>query len=130
MNNNEEVPIYIPVVDHDDEVDGDTANANDVDVNDADANANVNDADANDADADLPNAPLKAAAKQVDEDEVSIIRCDTSAGTFTMRLVRRWSPHGYDRAIELFRRKLLRLFSLLPSHGVLGSIWHWLHAKR
>lgn len=105
MNNNEEVPTYIPVVDHDDEVDGDTANANDVDVNDADANANVNDADANDADADLPNAPLKAAAKQVDEDEVSIIRCDTSAGTFTMRLVRRWSPHGYDRAIELFRRK-------------------------
>lgn len=94
MNNNEEVPIYIPVVDHDDEVDGDTeANANDADANDADANA------------DLPNAPLKAAAKQVDEDEVSIIRCDTSAGTFTMRLVRRWSPHGYDRAIELFRRK-------------------------
>mmetsp|Transcript_19957 Transcript_19957/g.57338 ORF Transcript_19957/g.57338 Transcript_19957/m.57338 type:complete len:335 (-) Transcript_19957:1057-2061(-) len=74
MNNNEEDPPKMPVVDHGDEVD-----------------------------ADLLDSPLPA--KQVDEDEVSLIRCDTSAGRFTMRLIRRWSPHGYDRAIELFRRK-------------------------
>ena len=96
MNNNEEVPLYM-VVDHDDEVDSDA---------EADADAETEANATATADADLPNVPpLKAAAKQVDEDEVSIIRCDTSAGTFTMRLIRRWSPHGYERAIELFRRK-------------------------
>jgi len=69
--------LEMPVVDHDDEVDAD-------------------------GETDLVDAP---SAKHVDEDKVSVIRCDTSAGTFTMRLIRRWSPNGYDRAVELFRRK-------------------------
>ena len=53
----------------------------------------------------IMDAPPPPQAKHVDEDEVSIIQCDTSAGKFTLRLERRWSPHGYDRAVELFRRK-------------------------
>lgn len=36
-------------------------------------------------------------------EEVSIIRCDTTSGPFTMKLIRSWSPLGYDRAKALFR---------------------------
>ena len=38
------------------------------------------------------------------EDEVAIVKCGSTAGPFKLRLVRKWSPHGYDRAVELFRR--------------------------
>uniref|UniRef100_A0A7S2LII9 PPIase cyclophilin-type domain-containing protein n=1 Tax=Leptocylindrus danicus TaxID=163516 RepID=A0A7S2LII9_9STRA len=34
----------------------------------------------------------------------TIVTCDTTAGPFTMHLVREWSPNGYDRAVELFKR--------------------------
>lgn len=61
--------------------------------------------DYDDGETDAIDAPPHPQAKHVDEDEVSVIQCDTSAGKFTLRLERRWSPHGYDRAVELFRRK-------------------------
>ena len=61
--------------------------------------------DYDDGETDLIDAPPPPPAGHADEDEVSLIRCDTSAGKFTVRLERRWSPHGYDRAVELFRRK-------------------------
>lgn len=39
------------------------------------------------------------------ENEVeSIISCSTSAGDFSLKLNRAWSPNGYDRAVELFER--------------------------
>ncbi|CAJ1968886.1 unnamed protein product [Cylindrotheca closterium] len=37
--------------------------------------------------------------------EEAIVRCKTTAGTFTLKLNRIWSPNGYDRAVELFERK-------------------------
>lgn len=37
--------------------------------------------------------------------EEAIVRCETTAGTITMQLIRAWSPIGYDRAVELFERK-------------------------
>jgi cyclophilin family peptidyl-prolyl cis-trans isomerase len=36
--------------------------------------------------------------------EVSAVRCTTSAGPIAMEFHREWSPHGYERAIELFER--------------------------
>ena len=36
--------------------------------------------------------------------EESIVRCETTAGTITMQLIRAWSPNGYDKAVELFER--------------------------
>ena len=66
---------------------------------------NIEMVDYDDGETDIMDAPPPPQAKHVDEDEVSIIQCDTSAGKFTLRLERRWSPHGYDRAVELFRRK-------------------------
>lgn len=38
------------------------------------------------------------------EEEVSLVRCGTSAGPFVMEMHRKWSPHGYDRAVALFER--------------------------
>jgi cyclophilin family peptidyl-prolyl cis-trans isomerase len=38
------------------------------------------------------------------KDEVSAVRCTTSAGPIAMEFHREWSPNGYDRAIELFER--------------------------
>jgi len=39
-----------------------------------------------------------------DEDEVAIVKCGTTRGPFSMKFYRMWSPHGYDRAVELFER--------------------------
>jgi peptidyl-prolyl cis-trans isomerase A (cyclophilin A) len=36
--------------------------------------------------------------------EEAIVRCKTTAGTFSVKLNRAWSPNGYDRAVELFER--------------------------
>lgn len=55
------------------------------------------------ADHDSPPAKVDDKTK-TNEDEVSIIRCDTSSGPFAMKLVESWSPLGYQRATELFRR--------------------------
>ena len=41
----------------------------------------------------------------VNPNEEAIVRCETTAGTITMQLIRAWSPLGYDRAVELFERK-------------------------
>jgi peptidyl-prolyl cis-trans isomerase A (cyclophilin A) len=38
------------------------------------------------------------------KDEVSLVKCTTSAGAIAMEFHREWSPNGYDRAIELFER--------------------------
>ena len=54
------------------------------------------------ADHDSPPAKVDDKTK-TNEDEVSIIRCDTSSGPFTMKLIQSWSPLGYDRATDLFR---------------------------
>jgi len=37
-------------------------------------------------------------------DEVARIECSTSAGDIVLELHRRWSPAGYDRAVQLFAR--------------------------
>uniref|UniRef100_A0A7S2MZS1 Peptidyl-prolyl cis-trans isomerase n=2 Tax=Helicotheca tamesis TaxID=374047 RepID=A0A7S2MZS1_9STRA len=36
--------------------------------------------------------------------ECATVRCDTTAGPFSIEMKRKWSPHGYDRAVELFDR--------------------------
>uniref|UniRef100_A0A7R9WAA1 PPIase cyclophilin-type domain-containing protein n=1 Tax=Pseudictyota dubia TaxID=2749911 RepID=A0A7R9WAA1_9STRA len=56
--------------------------------------------------------------KREDIDEVSIVRCGTSSGPFTLRLERMWSPHGYDRAVHLFNRGFYdntHFFRVVPS---------------
>lgn len=40
-----------------------------------------------------------------DNDEEAIIRCGTTKGDVTLRLFRKWSPNGYDRAVRLFEKK-------------------------
>jgi len=37
--------------------------------------------------------------------EEAMVRCETTAGSFTMKFYRSWAPNGYDRAVELFERK-------------------------
>mmetsp|Transcript_21658 Transcript_21658/g.30571 ORF Transcript_21658/g.30571 Transcript_21658/m.30571 type:complete len:255 (+) Transcript_21658:76-840(+) len=39
-----------------------------------------------------------------DEEDIAIVRCGTSTGPIVLQLHRKWSPNGYDRAVELFRR--------------------------
>mmetsp|Transcript_145 Transcript_145/g.196 ORF Transcript_145/g.196 Transcript_145/m.196 type:complete len:256 (+) Transcript_145:74-841(+) len=39
-----------------------------------------------------------------DEEGIAIVKCGTSTGPIVMQLHRKWSPKGYDRAVELFRR--------------------------
>lgn len=38
------------------------------------------------------------------EDEIALVNCGTTKGNLELRLVREWSPHGYDRAVALFER--------------------------
>jgi len=38
------------------------------------------------------------------DDEQALISCGSSTGPFVMKMHREWSPHGYDRAVELFER--------------------------
>ena len=40
---------------------------------------------------------------KVNDDEIALIECSTTAGSFKMKLIREWSPHGYDRAVYLFQ---------------------------
>jgi cyclophilin family peptidyl-prolyl cis-trans isomerase len=55
---------------------------------------NINTADTNiNAEADKINTK---------DNEEAVVRCGTTQGDFAMHLRRHWSPHGYDRAIELF----------------------------
>eukprot|EP00590_Aulacoseira_subarctica_P004790 CAMPEP_0172424098 /NCGR_PEP_ID=MMETSP1064-20121228/21237_1 /TAXON_ID=202472 /ORGANISM="Aulacoseira subarctica , Strain CCAP 1002/5" /LENGTH=276 /DNA_ID=CAMNT_0013165855 /DNA_START=22 /DNA_END=852 /DNA_ORIENTATION=+ len=39
-----------------------------------------------------------------EEDQEALVKCGTTKGPFTIRLVRKWSPLGYDRAVSLFQR--------------------------
>jgi len=46
------------------------------------------------------------------------IGCKTSKGPFTLHLYRKWSPNGYDRAVELFSRGYYdnsHFFRVIPS---------------
>mmetsp|Transcript_13627 Transcript_13627/g.23202 ORF Transcript_13627/g.23202 Transcript_13627/m.23202 type:complete len:271 (+) Transcript_13627:32-844(+) len=45
-----------------------------------------------------------AAAEEPAADEISIVRCGTSTGPIVLEFHREWSPHGYDRAVELFSK--------------------------
>jgi peptidyl-prolyl cis-trans isomerase A (cyclophilin A) len=36
------------------------------------------------------------------DNEEAMVRCGTTKGAFALHLHRQWSPHGYDRAVELF----------------------------
>mgnify|MGYP000041213356 CR=1 FL=1 len=38
------------------------------------------------------------------EDETATVVCDTTKGEIEMLMTRKWSPHGYDKAVELFER--------------------------
>ncbi len=35
---------------------------------------------------------------------ISVVECETTAGPFAIELRKDWSPLGYDRALELFER--------------------------
>ena len=54
-----------------------------------------------DADDEHRTNNIRGSAKS---DEEAIVQCGTSAGPITMHFYRSWSPHGYDRATELFER--------------------------
>uniref|UniRef100_A0A7S4N551 PPIase cyclophilin-type domain-containing protein n=2 Tax=Odontella aurita TaxID=265563 RepID=A0A7S4N551_9STRA len=50
-------------------------------------------------------------------DETALVKCDTSKGRFTIKFIRKWSPLGYDRAVELFERGFYdnsHLFRVIP----------------
>ena len=50
-------------------------------------------------------------------DAKSTVTCDTTAGQFTLLLYKKWSPNGYDRAVELFERGFYdntHLFRVIP----------------
>lgn len=36
--------------------------------------------------------------------EVALVKCQTTAGPFTINLIKSWSPIGYERAVTLFER--------------------------
>ncbi len=40
----------------------------------------------------------------LDDGETTIVKCDTTVGHFSMRFRKNWSPIGYERVVELFRR--------------------------
>ena len=39
------------------------------------------------------------------EDEEAVVRCGTTKGDIELKLIRSWSPNGYDRAVKLFENK-------------------------
>ena len=36
--------------------------------------------------------------------EEALVSCGTTKGPVVMRMHRDWSPHGYDRVVDLFER--------------------------
>lgn len=38
------------------------------------------------------------------EGEEAIVSCGTTKGPIVMRMHHDWSPHGYDRVVDLFER--------------------------
>jgi hypothetical protein len=66
-----------------------------------------------------------------DEDETTIVECETTAGPFAMQLRKEWSPNGYERAIELFRRGFYdhsHFFRVVPNFLVqFGIRYVWFH---
>jgi len=51
------------------------------------------------------------------QDEVSRIECGTTAGAIVLELHRKWSPAGYDRAVQLFAREFYdesHFFRMVP----------------
>lgn len=43
-----------------------------------------------------------SADMQAEAEEEALIRCGTTKGDIVMHLYRKWSPHGYDRAVSLY----------------------------
>lgn len=59
----------------------------------------------------------KDAGDDGDGDEVAVVKCETTAGDFTMEFYQEWSPIGYMRAVELFDRGFYdgsHFFRVLP----------------
>jgi hypothetical protein len=48
------------------------------------------------------NVQKMSAALEELEAEEALIRCGTTKGDIVMHLYRKWSPHGYDRAVALY----------------------------
>ena len=64
----------------------------------------------------------------VEEHQEALVKCGTTKGPFTIRLVRKRSPLGYDRAVFLFERGFYDHFHFFPNGAwLLGSVWHLLH---
>ena len=45
--------------------------------------------------------------------EEALVSCGTTKGPVVMRMHRDWSPHGYDRVVDLFERVRALLLLLL-----------------
>jgi hypothetical protein len=39
-----------------------------------------------------------------DDNEEALIKCGSTKGDFSFRLIRNWAPFGYDRAVKLFEK--------------------------
>jgi hypothetical protein len=50
------------------------------------------------------NANFSADSYAEPASRVSLVHCTTTAGPVSFKLFEKWSPHGYDRALELFWR--------------------------
>jgi len=49
--------------------------------------------------------------------EIALVKCDTTAGPFTINLIKSWSPNGYERAVTLFERSFYddsHFFRVIP----------------
>ena len=44
----------------------------------------------------------EAADVAKENDETAVVQCGTSTGSITMEFYRDWSPHGYDKVVQLF----------------------------
>jgi hypothetical protein len=42
--------------------------------------------------------------KMSDDNEEALIKCGSTKGDFSFRLIRNWAPFGYDRAVKLFEK--------------------------
>ena len=50
----------------------------------------------------LEEATVTTRSDMSESSEEATVTCSTSKGEFKMKFYRKWSPNGYDRAVELF----------------------------
>jgi len=83
---------------------------------------NDNDRDDDENNNDLNDEP--AVTKEIVDDEIdgvketALVKCDTTAGQFTLSLIKSWAPIGYERAVELFEREFFdnsHFFRVIPN---------------